>query len=234
LEIDYTTTVSSGTKDNYAVHVVANKSGKRNIYAGYFEAKGTNTSDSTTGIYARTTGKAFENFGIKGEAVGQTTSGSNYGGYFWAGGAPTNYGIYTKIMPGSNGWSLWSDNGNIMFKDGHIQNKQTNAPNISLTAYSCGATVSVTCSNCTDVKGTPQVSWGSGLSIGCTITIVVGFAQSYSAIPVVVATLSDPPSGWNGSVYVANVWMGGFEIKVLFPSGFSGNGSIKINYFVIE
>ncbi|GAB4198682.1 MAG: hypothetical protein Fur0023_00170 [Bacteroidia bacterium] len=92
LNISYNSTASSGA--NSAIYTNASNTANGNIFGGYFQVSGSNSSSNATAVKAFATSNSYYNYGIDASAIGNT-SGTNYGGLFEAAGGNQNYGIYT-------------------------------------------------------------------------------------------------------------------------------------------
>jgi len=88
----YTGTSSMGS----AISVKAQSTGGSDISGGYFQVNGS-SSGNAVALKGVATSSAPHNIGIDASATGTTSSGTNYGGNFYAANGLNNYGIYTSI-----------------------------------------------------------------------------------------------------------------------------------------
>jgi hypothetical protein len=92
--VNYTYTGSSSMGS--AISVKAQSTGGSGISGGYFQVNGS-SSGNAVALNGVATSSAPNNIGIDASATGTTSSGTNYGGNFYAANGLNNYGIYTSI-----------------------------------------------------------------------------------------------------------------------------------------
>ncbi len=155
----------------------------------------------------------------------------------YATGLGNNVGIFIKadggnlVIDGYSDWSIYSNAGNVMIKDGHIKSvSSTNIPSI-LNISPVGVTAILFPSS-SDVKGNVEVS---GIPPSSYAQINISFGTTYASVPVVVVSLVDNGNDAAGYIqyYISGVNNFGFSVKLINNSTFTIN-SIKFNYFVIE
>jgi hypothetical protein len=92
--VNYTYTGSSSMGS--AISVKAQSTGGSGISGGYFQVNGS-SSGNAVALKGVATSSAPNNIGIDASATGTTSTGTNYGGNFYAANGLNNYGIYTSI-----------------------------------------------------------------------------------------------------------------------------------------
>lgn len=143
--IDYTSTASSGA--NSAIYTNAKSTGGGNIFGGYFQVSGSNTSSSATAVKGFATSSASYNYGIEASAIGTTTN-TNYGGSFYAANGTNNYGIYTEVYSNNASfnnaaiYALSSGNNGVAGRF-IITNSTNTSPVLEVTNYSSGGNLAI-------------------------------------------------------------------------------------------
>jgi len=105
------------------------------VYGAYIQAVNSNSSGSSTAVYAFNAATATNNTGLDGYATGSGTTNigvlgrandgatANYGGSFYANGTgATNYGIYSRAYGATTNWAGYfgdanANSGNVYIKD---------------------------------------------------------------------------------------------------------------------
>lgn len=97
--VTYTYSGISGSAS--AVSVKAQSTSGASIFGGISEVTGSSSSTYAYALRGIASSNALNNIGMDASATGTTSSGTNYGGNFYAANGFNNYGIYTSIG-GSN------------------------------------------------------------------------------------------------------------------------------------
>ncbi|MEW6773385.1 MAG: hypothetical protein AB1304_05240 [Bacteroidota bacterium] len=131
----------------------------------------------------------------------------------------------TVMLDGYTNWAIYSNGGNIMFRDGHIvSNYNSNNFHPVITYTSTGGTLSASLGlYATDTKGIINYNIGS-TAIG---NITVTFGTPYSHNPTVVFSNSG-----DANVKLVSVSTTGFILQVYQPGVAPTSG--EIHYIVIE
>lgn len=127
----------------------------------------------------------------------------------------------TVMSDGYSNWAIYSNGGNIMFRDGHIVSATTSDYHPSIITTS-GVTAYLI-SSATDTKG--FINYNINAASAGTITI--NFAKPYSQKPVVVITNTG-----DAIVKLTGVYSTGFTLQVSNPNTYPINADI--HYIVIE
>ncbi|GAB4198679.1 MAG: hypothetical protein Fur0023_00160 [Bacteroidia bacterium] len=188
------------------------------------------TSFVSHGIYINNTAAS----GFSGNSVG-IGSYSEFSGGFKRGmdiltkGAGSNIALFTHSEQGTisidgyKDWSIYSDAGNVMFKDGHLVSSFNNI-NYQPTISTSGSGISAALNpSSTDTKGIITYN-AAAISTG---TITITFGTSYSKQPVVVFSYSG-----DATIKLSYVTTNAFELLIKNVGTTSTTG--EIHYMVIE
>ena len=198
-----------------------------------------NTSSSSFvshGIYINNSGNAFngKSVGLGSYSIFNIPGGEKRGIDIMTAGQGANIGLYLwcdvgdKNIDGYTNWSIYSNQGNIMIKDGHIKTGGS-LPTISTVTISGlnSPTLSLT-SN--DIKGTIHFTTSTG---PISSTFKLNFADTYSQPPVVVLSIVDN-NNLGINYKLTQITTTYFEFELFSISSLPGGQSFAINYIVIE
>ncbi|MCX8144054.1 MAG: hypothetical protein N3F62_07310 [Bacteroidia bacterium] len=147
--------------------------------------------------------------------------GTNIGLYLWSDTGDKNLDGYTN-------WSIYSNSGNIMIKDGHIKTGGL-APTFTLLT-STGVTGTLS-ANSNDIKGTIHFTTTGGV---ISATIQITFSNTYSQSPaVVLSVLDNNTPSLNINYRLTQITSTYFKFELTSPANLS-NQNFSINYIVIE
>jgi hypothetical protein len=211
---------SAGIKINHQVST-SSSSASFVSYGIYIDNKGSGSFNGKSIGLA-----SYSNFNLSGGEkrsidIFTAGEGTNIGLYLWS-------DMGDKILDGYTNWSIYSNSGNIMIKDGHIKTGGL-APTFTLLT-STGVTGTLS-ANSNDIKGTIDFTT-TGTIISATIKIT--FTNSYSQSPaVVLSVLDNNTPSLNINYRLTQITSTYFEFELTSLSS-SSNKNFSINYIVIE
>ncbi|GIV26537.1 MAG: hypothetical protein KatS3mg027_0351 [Bacteroidia bacterium] len=230
LALDAGLTINFGnTGSNYASALKINHSmgiSTSNVsYGIYLNNNALNSSSLTTIVGL---GSYFSSF------TGTTVNRKGIDVY--ASGLGNNIGIFTQadggnlVIDGYANWSIYSNAGNVMIRDGHIKSSSYTSP--SIFVYPANVTA-LLFSTSTDVKGNVELS---NILAGYYAQVDITFSKPYASVPVVLISLVDNglDEAKNVSYYISWINNSGFSFKVYNNNTSVPVNNIKINYWVIE
>ncbi|HPQ07772.1 MAG TPA: hypothetical protein PK995_00930 [Bacteroidia bacterium] len=216
---------SSGLKINHIANITSPGIASYGIYIN--NSNGTANSGKMVGMGVYNNSGGGQKRGID---ISMTNQGTNIAAFLDAGSGNVS-------IDGYSDWSIYSNSGNVMIKDGHIKASTSSAPPSVVISSTC-ATVSASSAipPISDIRGTIDVNISSSFNIGCYFTITVPFQKPYFNTPAVVISKAGNNSYLkNVDVYVGNVTSNNFEIIVINNTSVTlPSLNFKINYFVIE
>lgn len=149
-----------------------------------------------------------------------------------------NNGVGAAIKATSSSTVAGSTNASVWLENGHLKSTQTTAAVVSTVSISGGYSgVTLTPSNCTDVKGSLSAvcTTTGNVNVGGQVTIRVTFNKAYTVNPTVVIT----PNNDLGSMsyFISTINTSSFNITIKNNTGNNISGSsftYGFNYMVIE
>jgi hypothetical protein len=222
-KIDFTNNNSSHSAGIKINHQISTSSSSASFvsYGIYIDNKGSGSFNGKSIGLA-----SYSNFNLSGGEkrsidIFTAGDGTNIGLYLWS-------DMGDKILDGYTNWSIYSNSGNIMIKDGHIKTGGL-APTFTLLT-STGVT-GILSANSNDIKGTIDFTT-TGTIISATIKIT--FTNPYSQSPaVVLSVLDNNTPSLNINYRLTQITSTYFEFELTSLSS-SSNKNFSINYIVIE
>jgi hypothetical protein len=222
-KIDFTNNNSSNSAGIKINHQISTSSSSASFvsYGIYIDNKGSGSFNGKSIGLA-----SYSNFNLSGGEkrsidIFTAGDGTNIGLYLWS-------DMGDKILDGYTNWSIYSNSGNIMIKDGHIKTGGL-APTFTLLT-STGVT-GILSANSNDIKGTIDFTT-TGTIISATIKIT--FTNPYSQSPaVVLSVLDNNTPSLNINYRLTQITSTYFEFELTSLSS-SSNKNFSINYIVIE
>ena len=211
---------SAGIKINHQIST-SSSSASFVSYGIYIDNKGSGSFNGKSIGLA-----SYSNFNLSGGEkrsidIFTAGDGTNIGLYFWS-------DMGDKILDGYTNWSIYSNSGNIMIKDGHIKTGGL-APTFTLLT-STGVTGTLS-ANSNDIKGTIDFTTTGGI---ISATIQITFSNTYSQSPaVVLSVLDNNTPSLNINYRLTQITSTYFEFELTSLSS-SSNKNFSINYIVIE
>jgi len=222
-KIDFTNNNSSNSAGIKINHQISTSSSSASFvsYGIYIDNKGSGSFNGKSIGLA-----SYSNFNLSGGEkrsidIFTAGDGTNIGLYLWS-------DMGDKILDGYTNWSIYSNSGNIMIKDGHIKTGGL-APTFTLLT-STGVTGTLS-ANSNDIKGTIDFTTTGGI---ISATIKITFTNPYSQSPaVVLSVLDNNTPSLNINYRLTQITSTYFEFELTSLSS-SSNKNFSINYIVIE
>ena len=222
-KIDFTNNNSSNSAGIKINHQISTSSSSASFvsYGIYIDNKGSGSFNGKSIGLA-----SYSNFNLSGGEkrsidIFTAGDGTNIGLYLWS-------DMGDKFLDGYTNWSIYSNSGNIMIKDGHIKTGGL-APTFTLLT-STGVTGTLS-ANSNDIKGTIDFTTTGGI---ISATIKITFTNPYSQSPaVVLSVLDNNTPSLNINYRLTQITSTYFEFELTSLSS-SSNKNFSINYIVIE